>query len=79
MRDGLAWATSGQLTGVVAGEVTGEVQSLQKVLVGEMKRTDIQAVLALQHRKTYKQQTEIPVDPKRARPHRVTGEGIWCR
>lgn len=26
MRDGLAWATGGQLTGAVAGEVTGEVQ-----------------------------------------------------
>jgi ATP-dependent DNA helicase RecG len=60
MRDGLAWATGGQLTGAVAGEVTGEVQSLQKVLVGEMKRTDIQEALALRHEDYFREAYLIP-------------------
>jgi ATP-dependent DNA helicase RecG len=56
VRDGLAWATSGQLTGVVAGEV----QSRQKVLVGEMKRTDIQEALTLRHEDYFREAYLIP-------------------
>ena len=60
MRDGLDWATGGQLTGVVTGEVTGEVQRLLKVLVGEMKRTDIQEALALRHEDYFREAYLIP-------------------
>jgi ATP-dependent DNA helicase RecG len=56
VRDGLAWATGGQLTGIVAGEV----QSLQKVLVGEMKRTDIQEAQALRHEDYFREAYLIP-------------------
>ncbi|MCG6535008.1 MAG: transcriptional regulator [Syntrophales bacterium LBB04] len=40
---------TGEVTGEVTGELTGEVQRLMTVLVGEMKRTDIQEALALRH------------------------------
>jgi ATP-dependent DNA helicase RecG len=60
VRDGLAWATGGQLTGVVAGEVTGEDQRLLKVLVGEMKRTDIQEARAFRHEDYFREAYLIP-------------------
>jgi hypothetical protein len=43
--------------GGITGEVTGEVQRLLAVMTGEMKRSDLQAALALRHedyfRETY--------------------------
>lgn len=56
MRDGLAWAIGGQLTGVV----TGEVQQLLSVQVGEMKHTDIQEALALRHEDYFREAYLIP-------------------
>jgi len=38
-----------EAVGGITGEVTGEVQRLLKVLVGDMKRTEIQEALALRH------------------------------
>lgn len=51
---------TGEATGEVAGEVTGEVQRLLKVLVGEMKRTDIQEALALRHEEYFREAYLIP-------------------
>ncbi|MCJ7583056.1 MAG: DUF4062 domain-containing protein [Candidatus Aminicenantes bacterium] len=51
---------TGEVTGEVAGEVTGEVQRLLKVLVGEMKRTDIQEALALRHEEYFREAYLIP-------------------
>jgi hypothetical protein len=51
---------TGEVTGEVAGEVTGEVQRLLKVLVGEMKRTDIQEALALRHEDYFREAYLIP-------------------
>ncbi len=56
MRDGLSWAIGGQIT----GEVTGEVQRLLKVLVGEMKRMDIQEALALRHEDYFREAYLVP-------------------
>lgn len=46
--------------GGITGEVTGEVQRLLKVLVGEMKRTDIQEALALRHEDYFRAAYLIP-------------------
>jgi predicted HTH transcriptional regulator len=51
---------TGEVTGEVAGEVTGEVQRLLKVLVGEMKRTEIQEALALRHEDYFREAYLIP-------------------
>ncbi|MBU4140032.1 MAG: hypothetical protein KJ729_08930 [Euryarchaeota archaeon] len=56
----LAFKSVGGITGEVAGEVTGEVQRLLKVLVGEMKRTDIQEALALRHEEYFREAYLIP-------------------
>ena len=56
----LAFAAVGGTTGEVAGEVTGEVQRLLAVLVGEMKRTDIQEVLTLRHEDYFREAYLIP-------------------
>lgn len=42
------------------GGITGEVQRLLKVLVGEMKRTDIQEALALRHEDYFREAYLIP-------------------
>lgn len=52
----LAFKAVGGLT----GEVTGEVQRLLSVLVGEMKRTDIQEALALRHEDYFREAYLIP-------------------
>jgi len=44
----------------VTGEVTGEVQRLLTVLVGEMKRTDIQQALALRHEDYFREAYLVP-------------------
>jgi hypothetical protein len=46
--------------GGISGEVTGEVHRLLKVLVGEMKRTDIQEALALRHEDYFREAYLIP-------------------
>jgi hypothetical protein len=46
--------------GGITGEVAGEVQRLLKVLVGEMKRTDIQEALALRHEDYFREAYLIP-------------------
>ena len=46
--------------GGMTGEVTGEVQRLLTVLVGEMKRTDIQEALALRHEDYFREAYLIP-------------------
>ncbi len=51
---------TGEVTGGVTGEVAGEVQRLLKVLVGEMKRTDIQEALALRHEDYFREAYLIP-------------------
>ena len=56
----LAFAAVGGITGVVTGEVTGEVQRLLTVLVGEMKRTDIQEALALRHEDYFREAYLLP-------------------
>ncbi|MGP8330698.1 MAG: Fic family protein, partial [Methanosarcinaceae archaeon] len=43
-----------------ACEITGEVQRLLKVLVGEMKRTDIQAALFLRNENYFREAYLIP-------------------
>ncbi|MBI5601881.1 MAG: hypothetical protein HY879_00850 [Deltaproteobacteria bacterium] len=60
MRDGLAWAIEGQLTGTIAGEVTGEVQRLLKVLIGERKHADIQEALSLRHEDYFREAYLVP-------------------
>ena len=55
-----AFEAVGWITGEVAGEVTGEVQRLMTVLVGEMKRTDIQEALALRHEDYFREAYLIP-------------------
>ena len=52
----LAFAAVGGIT----GEVAGEVQRFLTVLVGEMKRTDIQEVLALRHEDYFRKAYLIP-------------------
>jgi len=56
----LAFESVGGLTGEVTGEVAGEVQKLLKVLVGEMKRTEIQEALALRHEDYFREAYLIP-------------------
>jgi hypothetical protein len=51
---------AGEVAGEVTGEVTGEVHRLLKVLVGEMKRTDIQEALALRHEDYFREAYLIP-------------------
>ena len=46
--------------GGITGEVTGDVQRLLAVLVGEMKRTDIQEALALRHEDYFREAYLIP-------------------
>ena len=46
--------------GGVTGEVTGEVQRLLTVLIGEMKRTDIQGALALRHEDYFREAYLLP-------------------
>ncbi len=46
--------------GGITGEVTGEVQRLLTVLVGEMKRTDIQQALALRHEDYFREAYLVP-------------------
>ena len=54
---GITGEVNGVVNGEVTGEVTGEVQRLLPVMTGEMKRSDLQAALALRHedyfRETY--------------------------
>ena len=52
----LAFAAVGGIT----GEVAGEVLRLLAVLVGEMKRTDIQEVLTLRHEDYFREAYLIP-------------------
>ena len=56
----LAFKAVGGITGEVAGEVAGEVQRLLTILVGEMKRTDIQEALALRHEDYFREAYLIP-------------------
>jgi hypothetical protein len=49
-----------EAVGGITGEVAGEVQRLLKVLVGEMKRTDIQEALALRHEDYFREAYLIP-------------------
>ncbi len=56
----LAFEAVGGITGEATVEVTGEVQRLLKVLVGEMKRTDIQEALALRHEDYFREAYLIP-------------------
>jgi hypothetical protein len=56
----LAFKAVGGIIGEVTGEVTGEVQRLLKILVGEMKRTDIQEALALRHENYFREAYLIP-------------------
>ena len=51
---------TGEVTGEVTGGVTGEVQRLLTVLVGEMKRTDIQEALALRHEDYFREAYLVP-------------------
>ena len=51
---------TGEVTGEVAGEVAGEVRRLLAVLDGEMKRTEIQAALALRHEDYFREAYLIP-------------------
>jgi predicted HTH transcriptional regulator len=51
---------TGEVAGVVTGVVTGEVQRLLTVLVGEMKRTDIQEALALRHEDYFREAYLVP-------------------
>ncbi|MEN6317181.1 MAG: Fic family protein [Syntrophaceae bacterium] len=51
---------TGEVAGVVTGEVTGEVRRLLTVLVGEMKRTDIQEALALRHEDYFREAYLVP-------------------
>jgi ATP-dependent DNA helicase RecG len=46
--------------GGMTGEVTGEVQRLLTVMVGEMKRTDIQEALALRHEDYFREAYLLP-------------------
>jgi len=46
--------------GGITGEVTGEVQRLLTVLVGELKRTDIQEALALRHEDYFREAYLVP-------------------
>ncbi|MFH2046920.1 MAG: Fic family protein [Pseudomonadota bacterium] len=50
----------GGITGEVTGEVAGEVQRLLTVLIGEMKRTDIQKALALRHEDYFREACLVP-------------------
>jgi predicted HTH transcriptional regulator len=59
-KPGIAFETVGGITGEVAGEVTGEVQRLLAVLIGEMKRTDIQEALVLRHEEYFREAYLIP-------------------
>jgi ATP-dependent DNA helicase RecG len=56
----LAFKAVGGITAEATGEVTGEVQRLLTVLVGEMKRTDIQEALALHHEDYFRETYLIP-------------------
>ncbi len=49
-----------EVAGVVTGEVTGEVKRLLALLVGEMKRTDIQAALSLRHENYFRDAYLVP-------------------
>lgn len=46
--------------GGITGEVTGEVQRLLAVMVGEMKRRDIQEALALRHEDYFREAYLVP-------------------
>ena len=50
----------GGITGEVTGEVSGEVKRLLSVLVGEMKRTEIQEALSLRHEDYFREAYLIP-------------------
>jgi predicted HTH transcriptional regulator len=49
-----------EVTGEVTEEVTGEVKRLLAVVVGEMKRTDIQAALSLRHENYFRDAYLVP-------------------
>jgi hypothetical protein len=49
-----------EAVGGITGEVTGEVRRLLKVLVGDMKRTEIQEALALRHEDYFREAYLIP-------------------
>jgi ATP-dependent DNA helicase RecG len=79
---------TGEVTGEVAGEVTGEVMRLLTVLIGEMKRTDIQTALTLRHEDYFREtylipaltagmiEMTIPDKPTSSKQrYRVTGKG----
>jgi len=51
---------TGEVTGEVAGEVTGEVLRLLKVVVGEMKRQEIQEQLGLKHEDYFREAYLLP-------------------
>jgi ATP-dependent DNA helicase RecG len=56
----LAFKAIGGSTGEVTREVTGEVQRLLAVMAGEMKRTDIQAALALRREDCFREMYLVP-------------------
>jgi ATP-dependent DNA helicase RecG len=49
-----------EAVGGITGEVTGEVRKLLTVLVGEMKRADIQQALALRHEDYFREACLVP-------------------
>jgi len=49
-----------QLTGEVAGEVTGEVERLLLVTRGEMKRIELQEALGLRHEDYFREAYLVP-------------------
>ena len=51
---------AGEVTGVVTGEVTGEVRRLLSVMVGEMRRTEIQVALGLKHEDHFRDAYLLP-------------------
>ena len=56
----LAFKAVGGTTGEATGVVTGEVRKLLAVLVGEMKRAEIQAALSLKHEDYFREAYLIP-------------------
>lgn len=84
----LAFKAVGGTTGEVAGEVTGEVKRLLAVLKGDMKRTEIQAALALKHEDYFREaylnpalnsgliEMTVPEKPKSSKQkYRLTEKG----
>ncbi len=93
VHEGFAGEVTPEVTGEVTGEVAGEVIKLLGVMKGEMKRTEIQSVLALKHEDHFREaylrpaldegfiEMTIPDKPRsRLQKYRLTSKGkAWLR